>query len=396
MPVRYMGTKRSIADPVRDIILREAAPQLPVVDLFAGIGAVSSSLANRHPVVANDVLNFISPLLVARFKTTTRTMSPDKFRARLESDYRVQKSLLSEFYSERLIRESKLTDRPSSIRDFMESFDDWHRAQVSARSAANAFPLAEHCMMTQYFSAGYFSVHQAIDLDAIRFAIDLLPDQGLRSWATAAWLATMSAIINSPGHTAQYLKPSTEALSKRIIRTWRRNAWEVFGSRLMAIELVGTRKWRASNKIWTGTAASALRRIRPGACGAIYADPPYTRDDYSRFYHVYETAYLYDYPQIEGFGRTRTGRTTSEFCGRQSVVGAFQALKEEVGRIGCPLILSYPEDGLLSKIGGHVSDIFRGADKFEAHPVPDALSRVGANGTRQWRKSLECIYVIQP
>ena len=26
----------------------------------------------------------------------------------------------------------------------------------------------------------------------------------------------------------------------------------------------------------------------------IYADPPYTDDQYSRFYHLYETALLYD------------------------------------------------------------------------------------------------------
>jgi adenine-specific DNA-methyltransferase len=66
--------------------------------------------------------------------------------------------------------------------------------------------------LTQYyFAAGYFSLRQAMQFDALRYAIDstLLSDCD-RDWALAAWICTAARLANAPGHTAQYLKPNNE------------------------------------------------------------------------------------------------------------------------------------------------------------------------------------------
>ena len=81
----------------------------------------------------------------------------------------------------------------------------------------------------------------------------------------------------------------------------------------------------------------------------IYADPPYTRDHYSRFYHVLETICLSDSPEVSttlltGEGATsrglyRTDRHQSPFCIKSQAPGAFAELF--TGANGIPMLVSY-------------------------------------------------------
>jgi adenine-specific DNA methylase len=83
----------------------------------------------------------------------------------------------------------------------------------------------------------------------------------------------------------------------------------------------------------------------------VYADPPYTRDHYSRFYHVLETMCLRDNPVpsrvIKGGSRVlsrgvyREDRHQSPFCIRSAAPGAFKALFNGARSFNLPIVLSY-------------------------------------------------------
>jgi adenine-specific DNA methylase len=83
----------------------------------------------------------------------------------------------------------------------------------------------------------------------------------------------------------------------------------------------------------------------------LYADPPYTRDHYSRFYHVLETMCLRDDPPISRVtkggsravsrGSYREDRHQSPFCIRSAAPAAFEALFAAARRRDLPLALSY-------------------------------------------------------
>jgi adenine-specific DNA-methyltransferase len=86
--------------------------------------------------------------------------------------------------------------------------------------------------------------------------------------------------------------------------------------------------------------------------GAVYADPPYTRDHYSRFYHVLETMCLWDDPGVSttrirsetaklSRGMYRADRHQSPFCIRSKAPGAFETLFSAVRKLKAPLVLSY-------------------------------------------------------
>jgi len=131
--------------------------------------------------------------------------------------------------------------------------------------------------------------------------------------------------------------------------------------------------------------------------GLIYADPPYTEDQYSRYYHVYETLYLYDYPESTGIGRYRSDRFRTEFSLASSVRAAFEQLFSGISRAEVPLVLSYPSNGLLAKKGTQPDELL--SDYFTVQQVIEARlehSTMGASKGASKKTALERIYVCTP
>jgi hypothetical protein len=89
----------------------------------------------------------------------------------------------------------------------------------------------------------------------------------------------------------------------------------------------------------------------PCELAAIYADPPYTRDHYSRFYHVLETIAVGDEPEVSlmrlngatrvSRGLYRAQRHRSPFCIKTQAPGAFADLFAGARALDGPLVLSY-------------------------------------------------------
>jgi adenine-specific DNA methylase len=84
---------------------------------------------------------------------------------------------------------------------------------------------------------------------------------------------------------------------------------------------------------------------------AFYVDPPYTRDHYSRYYHVLETLCLRDNPEITksnlnggrfaSRGLYRKGRHQSPFCIKTEAAEAFKELFHLLRSFNAPAVISY-------------------------------------------------------
>ena len=267
----------------------------------------------------------------------------------------------------------------------------------SAKAAAAATDMSHYKMVRLYFANGYFSTRQAVQLDAIRYAIDSARlTKADRDWAISAWIGTAAALINAPGHTAQYLRPNSEAAYRRLRRTWVRPVWETFCNQVLTIKPIGDIAWRKTNRVDVSDALALLKRQLRGL-GAVYADPPYTKDQYSRYYHVYETMYHYDYPESIGAGRARSDRFVSPFCLKTQVTESFKELFAAVAAHKVPLVLSYPSEGLLAAADATVTDI--GADYMSlkaALSVGIHHSTLGASKGATKKCATENIYVYVP
>jgi adenine-specific DNA-methyltransferase len=251
--------------------------------------------------------------------------------------------------------------------------------------------------VTLYFSAGYYSTYQAIELDSLRWAIEQMPKR-YRLASLAAWLLAAARMLNGPGHTAQHLRPTSEAAYQRMRRVFRRSAYDTFFASLTDLQPLGTPQWRAKSRVFNAEAHELLRSIDPAQIAVVYADPPYTRDQYSRFYHVYETLCRYDYPGAKGRGRVHDApRPKSRYSRASTVVEAFIEFFELMKRIAKPLVLSYPSHGLLHTRGSSPLRLAEPWFRLESHVTLNHVhSTLGASKGSSRNPVVEHIYSFVP
>ena len=216
--------------------------------------------------------------------------------------------------------------------------------------------LGPQSVVTRHFGGVYFSWKQAIDLDALLARVHSL-DAHNRDHFLAAALSAASDVVSAVGKQfAQPLKPyDSEGRPKHhIVRQALRDrsmsvldSFEAWIDRFSVLKR-GGRQHQAIRSDFRDVLSDEAIEF-----DAVYADPPYTRDHYSRYYHVLETMSLRDNPEvsmtmIRGGGTPRVSRGVyradryqSPFCIKSQAAGAFEDLCRGVSNRRIPLIISY-------------------------------------------------------
>ena len=405
--IRYMGTKRAIVPHVVSLVEALSEPRTRFADLFAGTGSVAASLANRNPVALNDALEFPVALARARFLRRSASFGPRDL-VRLESAVSSKLQHLREGCIGAIREEDEALRRGyRATRELIAAAQHVGNSDLHLEAARLARDSGSYRLVSLYFGRGYFSSEQAMMFDAYRWAIDeLYPAAGdgagsarragVRDVLIAAWLIAASRVANGPGHTAQFLRATSESGFRRVSAYWRRAVPEEFRSGLAALLPLGGTEWRRRN--WTLCAdstnlpASARQYLRRSL---LYADPPYTKDHYSRFYHVLETMFKYDYPSSSGQGRIRSDRHLSDFSFRSRASWAFAQLGATAADLSSTLIVSYPSTGLLSR--GELLDALAPFGRVRiAAELPHIHSTLGGSPGRASSGVVECLYVLEP
>ena len=180
-------------------------------------------------------------------------------------------------------------------------------------------------------------------------------DKKYKNILLAPLLSTSSDIVNTVGKQfAQPLRPRDKngipkkSLIKKFIKD--RNM-DVFKTYEIWIDKYTNRKNIISNhKFLKMDFRVALDNIDDDI-KIVYADPPYTRDHYSRFYHCLETISMKDYPVVSktniggleklSRGLYRQDRHQSDFCIKSKAPEAFNELFYKVSKKNKILLLSY-------------------------------------------------------
>jgi adenine-specific DNA-methyltransferase len=397
LPIRYMGTKRQLAPLVRRII-GDLRPGSRIADLFGGMGSVSRAMAPHYSVLLNDQLSFAVAVAKAQLTDARAWDSPTAIRA-MAPFYESRVSALAEAHADRVEAENRAAAAgPRALAEFVGSAPHvGNSSEYAVRSAAAATRSGpeRYELVTLYFGSSYFSTRQAIELDSIRYAIDQLPGDTLQ--LQAAWLSVASAVMNAPGHTAQYLRPHSAASAERVLRQWVRSPFRELPGRIRGVRPISSRRWRQGNRVSNADALEVLATNLMDDVRLVYADPPYTKDHYSRYYHVLETLYKYDFPSSTGLGRYRHGRFRTPFSVATLVESAFRELAKQVRAREVPLVLSYPANGLLEQVGVSVSSVLSDYFKLRGvHSVDYRHSTLGGSSGLPTKQAMERIYVCVP
>ena len=373
-PIHYLGSKLRIVNKIRESVDNLDPSYGPVCDLFAGSGTVSQALSQNRDVIAVDIQEYSRVLCSALLRPAKYdSSSVDEFVSGILSSehHRVSSwafEPLCDYENECL--DIAATGNLEPLCDFLENgpFIAFQHGtchtpdsrlitameKVQARLVEVRLTESPSTLVTRYFGGIYFAYSQACQLDTLLEAVARLrPEQ--RDTFLAAVLSTASEIVNTIGKQfAQPLRPRSRTgvpkanLLELVSRDRSSNVLDLYTNWLKRY-LAIPRTERAHEVIradYQEAFKSLKDRVR-----IVYADPPYTRDHYSRYYHVLETICLRDNPRISTVringrdimsrGIYRVDRYQSPFCIHSKAPKAFTTLFAGVRSLGVPLVLSY-------------------------------------------------------
>lgn len=368
--INYLGSKFRILHEIEDAI-NEMSTTGAICDLFAGSGTVSSYFGSKRKVVSVDIQEYSRVLCSAVLNKVNIDIESDTIVDNCKNSYIYQK--LEDIYRELINYENECIDsaingKPGELCDFLENVSVYALERNAKKfcldsklrlklekviGETNRNDMKHNSIVTRYFGGIYFSFEQSIQIDAIMNWIIKNTIGKEKDKFVAAVISATSEIVNTIGKQfAQPINPrNTEGKIKknigiRIQKDRKLDFFSFFKKWIQVYEQMGSEE----NIIICADYKDALARL-PDDVTVVYADPPYTRYHYSRYYHVLETICLYDEPEISNVkvgndikisrGMYRSERHQSPFCIRSKAKKAFEELIESIAKKNVKLVLSY-------------------------------------------------------
>lgn len=345
--ISYMGTKRHLVPNLTEII--SSCHSGIFLDVFSGMCSVGRAVSPGRQVWSNDLQSFSQLVAATHFCTRDEPISRLDALGTTAAYRRLKVDELSRIFAASLAAEHSALEK-SDIDALATIFD---QSVSDAQSLPAPDRPARYDLFCRRYAGTYFGYQQAIEIDSIRYAIDCLRNEGritVDQWQAllVALCMSMSRCSNSTGHFAQSLYPKVNNI-KKVVAQRRRSIAAEWLDAINDVIPIGSREWREGNQAFREDAIDLVTTMHEfkSKPAVVYADPPYTKDQYSRYYHIYETAVLYDYPSCSDIGLYRPDRISSPFSLASKVEEAMDSLIMAVARIGSCLVLSYPENGLL-------------------------------------------------
>ena len=383
-PIHYLGSKLRVLKQIGDITSCLADEGDHVIDLFSGSGTVSNYLSNKYSVTANDIQEYSRIINSAVLCNKPNISEAEKFLISCNNSYFNE---LRDNYITPLINYEKIAINESLKGNNHLLCDMIESGSIMASDATKDNPIfdvlnttknllnnaqelnSNQFIATKYFGGVYFSYKQAIDIDLISYEISRLKHKD-KNIFIAALLSTVSEVVNSIGkHFAQPIRPRYKDgrpknnLAKSISKDRDLDVMSTYEKFILKYINLGNKNY--NNKAIKLDFRCALKESHN--IKVVYADPPYTRDHYSRFYHVLETLSLQDSPEISttkingetkySRGIYREDRHQSPFCIRSKAATAFEELFYLTKKSGASLVLSYSPFSDESKSHPRVMDI---------------------------------------
>jgi len=368
-PIHYLGSKLRLLNFIQETI-DQLDPTMGVVcDLFAGSGVVSKHLSLTRPVISNDIQEYskiISCALLFTFKKIELKniqISESKIYEELFHTFEplisYEQHALNELEKGNMDKISEIMNYGSLInyeiantasinQDFKVALDETNK-RLKSSNLTNS----KKTMVTRYYGGVYFSFFQAVIIDILLEIKDKLPEKS-KAIFHAAILSSASDIVNTIGKQfAQPLNPIDNKgkqklnLANKILKDRRLDVLIIFKK---WIGIYNNQQLSKFNNVVTKLNYEDVLNNQSNI-KIVYADPPYTRYHYSRYYHVLESISLRDNPKITTIKKNGSGiiskgvyrndRHQSPFGLKSESDHSFDTLFRKTSEINASLVLSY-------------------------------------------------------
>ena len=361
-PVQYLGNKLRSLPQIIDVVLELQVPGTHAVDLFSGTSLVSQALAEAgHNVTAIDAQPSCYVMATAMLGVErSHEIIPDGLVQSIVSasekfdfwgpwrtyvdreDLAVRNGDANGIDS--LNRELPLTWRVNSAPN-----------DLISKLKPNECALAVAPLFAGIYAGTYVGIRQALSIDSLRWAIaDQVLAGTITRWQEAALTTALMSALSAASFSAgkHFAQPLTAGQGQdhkfRASRIVRDRGVDIIGEFKNAAKRINlsARSGFEKHSAVHGRIEDHDAYLIAKKPSIIYADPPYTAQQYSRFYHALDTLVTYRVPQLEHRGRITTGlyptnRFKSAFSSKRLAPKTFVQLAAAAKKAGAHFILSY-------------------------------------------------------
>jgi adenine-specific DNA methylase len=370
----YMGSKVNLRSFILEGLREFELSQFYFVDLMTGSGTMAGTFSDFGKTISSDAMQFPGYLSIVQGGGYSKKRAINLL-IEIKKAYSNHYMEINKIYDKLM----KMEDRFLKLDDTQEMMSNYYEyLQSSPLYSISDFDIDEkvkqrktshkkfpYILFTEYFANVYFGVNQSVQIDSLRYAIDNIIDQLDKSWALGALIVTCSKIASS--HAAHFAQPVVikdksgiikSKNIKNILLKRRMSAWREYEAILLSL---AEESENGNNNVsfiegpWQN-AIQSIESVMTSENVIVYIDAPYTREEYSRYYHVLETLVKYDYPEVCGKGKLpskKTGeRFSSEFFTKTSkkIEDVFINMFVEILAKGWICAWSYSDHGMVSII----------------------------------------------
>lgn len=375
--LNYQGSKAKLLPTIEKTINENLKPGKAFLDIFAGGCSVANAFWGKTVVYANDLEPFsyaIASSFIDAWKYQSMTNEELNF---FKKNYNYNKQILSKTYEEQVEREKKylIGNQENDLISLYKELPTIWNGVYSVFLNSNPHPdiLRKQnvdCLFTFYYAGTYFGLNQSIQIDSLHYAIARTSELTNKNLLFSYLFHLMNLCsFSKDGHMAQPLNPENNP--KRLLRVRKLNIENLFFNELTT---------KGSNFLPLDSSDNIIKASKAfnyditdlqnttnilDDVGCVYADPPYTDMQYSRYYHLLNTLYEYNYPlPTIKKGKATTGlylenRKQSKLSQHSNCFNIMSDLIIECKKKNINIIISfaYPKDATTQKTDRYVMDI---------------------------------------
>lgn len=353
--LNYQGSKQKLRDFIFDNLSQYLPEDKALLDIFSGSAAVSEIFKKNCLVFANDTELFAS--IIADAILNKPTSLSDEFYLNFNESYSKNYQHITNFFEQYLsLEENCITNNDKTgLINLYETYPTiWNNAisPITGKeiTTTTLMDSGEYCLFLSYYANSYFGIRQSAEIDAIIKTIKNTDTTCQNVLFACLFYAMKEAVFSKDGHMAQPL--NLEKDYTRLIKQRKKSIYDCFLKKYGEYLNIEPATYSGRNLVYNEDFNVLLKRDCMKDVGLIYADPPYTDMQYSRYYHLLNVAARYNFPEpsiVQGkytTGLYTEGRYQSKLSQRNAAKNQMSGLVSFCAQNNINLAISfaYPQD----------------------------------------------------
>lgn len=354
--INYQGSKKKLLEFIHSNLDPYINSNDVILDIFSGTSSVCYSYKNTNKVYANDAETYAFFIAKALLSKQTNKIELE----RVFSFYEQYKNP-SNIYDTWIKNEENYI-KQKKLKELVELYETIPTVWKNQKKFFNS--CSEFSLFVKYYSTNYFGIKQARDIDALRYSIEQCEDNCKPILFSCLYFAMKESVFSKDGHMAQPLDIFKH--EKKLFQVRSKNILELFKFKLEDFCSSNFCETAFNNDAFNYDLDTLLKNnLIPSDTSVIYADPPYTDMQYSRYYHLLNTVTTYNYPDLTLYhgqytkGLYLENRFQSNLSKKSTCIDSMKNLinYSHINNITLVISFAYPQNKKTQKTDRYVMDI---------------------------------------